>query len=676
MLRSLNRLLVRLAITLLVFVVLEALLSGFSIESSIAAILGILAIGALNAVVRPVLVRLTLPLNLLTFGLLSLILNGLLILAVRLIVPGFYVADIWNGILISLGMMVSQTLVSNSTLYDEADRAREEYLAIRRLVEPPDEASVVQTPGLLLLEIDGLAEPLLRKAIEAGYMPTLAAWLKSGSHKLVKWETSLPSQTSSMQAGILHGSHHNIPGFRFYEKANRRLMVSNRPWDAVDMLAGITNGQGTLRQHGFSLNNWASGDAPESALTFSTIKTSTEEAVKQSNELYSFFANTYSVPRVFMWMIVDIFRELREARYQRTHNVLPRIERKFPYPLVRAVTTVLLPELSAYLIVTKMLEGISLAYTTFINYDEVAHHSGTDRPDALRILRQLDRRIKWIANAVDYAPRPYEFVILSDHGQSMGATFQQRYGKTLSELVSSLLDAEGKVTRGGRQPDEGVFFINLLLSQLIGGDSRRGRTLRRALQGRTTDGYVDVDGREHDDEHREATTVVCPSGNLGLIYFTGWSERISLETINHEFPGLVDQLVKHEGIGFVMAHSETAGPVVIGKTGKIALDKGQVEGENPLASFGEHAAQHLKELDGYSNVGDLVVNSCYDPQTGEVAAFENLVGSHGGLGGSQNEPFILYPAKLEPAGGMPTIVGAPAVYKVILDWLKKLEQQP
>jgi putative membrane protein len=161
-----------------------------------------------------------------------------------------------------------------------------------------------------------------------------------------------------------------------------------------------------------------------------------------------------------------------------------------------------------------------------------------------------------------------------------------------------------------------------------------------------------------------------------LIYFTEWPERIGLETINREFPGLVDQLVKHEGIGFVMAHSETSGPVVMGKTGKIALDKGQVEGENPLASFGEHAAQHLKELDGYSNVGDLVVNSCFDSQTGEVAAFENLVGSHGGLGGSQNEPFILYPAKLEPNGGLPPIVGAPAVYKVVLDWLKKLEQQP
>ena len=675
MLRTLNRLLVRLAITLLVFVVLEALLPGFSIESSIAAILGILVIGALNAAVRPMIVRVTLPLNLLTFGLLSLILNGLLILAVRLIVPGFFVADVWNGILISFGMMLSQTLVSNSTLYDEADRAREEYLAIRRLVKQPDEASVVQTHGLLLLEIDGLAEPLLRKAIEAGYMPTLAGWLKSGSHKLVKWETSLPSQTSSMQAGILHGTHHNIPAFRFYDKANQRLMVSNRPWDAVDMLAWITNSQGALRQHGFSLNNWANGDALDSPLTFSTMNVNTDEAVKQSNDLYSFFANTYGVPRVLIGMVGDIFRELWEARYQRVHNVQPRVERKFPYPLVRAATTVLLPELSAYLLVTKMFEGISSAYTTFVNYDEVAHQSGIDRPDAMRILRQLDKRIKWIANAVEYAPRPYEFAILSDHGQSMGATFQQRYGKTLSELVSSMLDAEGKVTRGGKQSDEGVYFINLLLSQLIAGHNRRGRTLRRALRQRTTDGYVELDGREHGEEHKEATTVVCPSGNLGLIYFTAWSERVSLETINREFPGFVEQLVKHEGISFVMAHSETAGPVVLGKSGTIALDAGQVQGENPLAIFGENAGRHLKELDGYSNVGDLVVNSCYDPQTGEVAAFENLVGSHGGLGGTQNQPFLLYPARLEPEGGLPPIVGAPAVYKIIMGWLEKLEHQ-
>jgi hypothetical protein len=120
-----------------------------------------------------------------------------------------------------------------------------------------------------------------------------------------------------------------------------------------------------------------------------------------------------------------------------------------------------------------------------------------------------------------------------------------------------------------------------------------------------------------------------------------------------------------------MAHSETEGPVVLGKSGTMALDTGQVQGENPLAVFGENAGRHLKELDGYSNVGDLVVNSCYDPETGEVAAFENLVGSHGGLGGTQNEPFLLYPARLEPGGGPPQMVGAPEVYKLIMGWLER-----
>jgi hypothetical protein len=59
-----------------------------------------------------------------------------------------------------------------------------------------------------------------------------------------------------------------------------------------------------------------------------------------------------------------------------------------------------------------------------------------------------------------------------------------------------------------------------------------------------------------------------------------------------------------------------------------------------------------------------------------VAAFENLVGSHGGLGGTQNEPFLLYPARLEPDGELPPIVGAPEVYKIILRWLEKREHQP
>lgn len=667
--RTLSRIVVNTLVTVAVMALFAAALPGFRILSVLAAVLGVAVIGLLNAFVRPILVRVTLPLTLVSLGFFSLLLNGALVRAVTWFVPGFIVSDILTGVIISFGLTLSHTLVSNSLLF-RTDRALDEYQVIQRFARRRPQTET-RTPGLILLEIDGLAEPILRAAIHQGHMPTLAQWLKSGRYTLTGWESGLPAQTSAMQAGILHGSHYNIPAFRFYNKREKRLLVSNYPRDAQDMIQPLLNGAGVLKERGFSLNNWASGDADDTVLTFTTLAESGFRAITRAGSLYSYFANTFLFQQALVGMVWDMVVEWREARYQRVHNVLPRVDRKFPYPIVRAITTVLMPQLSGYVLISKMFEGVAAAYTTFVSYDEVAHHSGIDRPDALRILEQLDHQIGWITQASQYTPRPYEVVILSDHGQSQGATFRQRYGQTLADLVNSLLSEDYAAPQLDRQ-DEGMDAFNLLLSQLTQDESRKARMLRRALLRRTVGGYVQLGTRHGGEAVEHAKTVVCASGNLAHIYFTEWPERLSLEDIYARFPGFVDGLVNHPGIGFVLAYSEVDGAVALGKSGAYYIDKGEVEGEHPLRDFGPHAANHLKELSVYPNVGDLVVNSLYDPLTGEVAAFEELVGSHGGLGGLQNRPFLLYPTHLqsEPLG---EIIGAPAVYTLLRRWQAQLE---
>ncbi len=84
-------------------------------------------------------------------------------------------------------------------------------------------------------------------------------------------------------------------------------------------------------------------------------------------------------------------------------------------------------------------------YATFSSYDEVAHHSGLERADTLEALRKLDDHFAQIERARRYAPRPYEIVVLSDHGQTQGATFKQRNGYGLDELVERSL-SEGDVS--------------------------------------------------------------------------------------------------------------------------------------------------------------------------------------------------------------------------------------
>ncbi|MFN8377812.1 MAG: phage holin family protein [Anaerolineae bacterium] len=652
---------------------------GFTITSRGAALFGLIWLSVFNAILRPLLVRLTLPINIVTAGLFTLLIDGFIIYLVHDWVEGWYVDSIWVGIAVSFILTIAQMFIANTIIGDD-DRDVYFYQMVQRYARKDKKSrKEFDSPGMILLEIDGLSEPIMQRALTYGLMPHLKSLLDSGEYKLVCWDSGLPSQTSAMQAGILHGTHFNIPAFRFYNKQEGRLYVSNRPGDASEMLGSLNNGQGLLDVEGFSLNNWATGNAQEVMLTFA----SGEAGLKMlgpSNNLYQFFANFNNVQQVIAGSVADLWREWRQARYQRRKDIQPRVHRGYPYPLVRVATTVLFPFLSVYLLLGKMFEGVGTVYTTFVSYDEVAHHSGIDRPDAMQILTKLDAQIRQVMNARPYVHRKYEVILLSDHGQTMGATFKQRYGFTLGEFVNKLLGSESAIQEqlGG---DEAIASINLLASQLTNSDRWVAKRMRAATRRRTDeDGVVQLfdqpdesvtHGAENGDPR--ATTVVVASGNLGLIYFAYWKERLSGEQIAAEFPGFVMALVSHPGIGFVVLRSEEDGLIAVGQRGVYYLDNDTFEGENPLEVFGPNAPLHLRDLDTYPCMPDILVNSFYDPVNDEGAAFEELVGFHGGLGGEQTMPFLMYPSHLEE-GELPPIIGAPDVYRVIRRWQEQLRQ--
>jgi hypothetical protein len=109
---------------------------------------------------------------------------------------------------------------------------------------------------------------------------------------------------------------------------------------------------------------------------------------------------------------------------------------------------------------------------------------------------------------------------------------------------------------------------------------------------------------------------------------------------------------------------------VIGASGIHQLDDGHVEGEDPLATFGPNAAHHVRRTDSFPHCPDIMLNSTWWEETGEVAAFEELVGSHGGMGGSQGFPFVLFPSEL-PWPDEP-VVGAEGVHRIFRGWLAGL----
>ena len=164
------------------------------------------------------------------------------------------------------------------------------------------------------------------------------------------------------------------------------------------------------------------------------------------------------------------------------------------YPLIRATMCVIVRDLIVYGVLTDMMRGRPAVYATFSSYDEVAHHSGLERADTLEALRKLDQQFGRIERARRFAPRPYHIVVLSDHGQTQGATFKQRNGYSLQDLVARSLEAtQVDGIAGG---DEQSAMAGLALREATGAKARRT-------------------GRTPDSTDR---AVVLGSGNLGLVY--------------------------------------------------------------------------------------------------------------------------------------------------------------
>jgi hypothetical protein len=523
-------------------------------------------------------------------------------------------------------------------------------------------------PAFLFLEIDGLAGPILEQAMAQGYAPNMKKWVESGAYQLTVWEPDLSCQTGASQAGILLGSNEGIPAFRWWDKRLQKLMVVSSMDTAKALEAELSQGPGLLQLDGASRFNVFSGGASDSIGTFSKLSRGNAPA-----RYWAYFLNPFCFARLLSLFVQDVLREWWEGLMQGVQKVEPRLNRPWKYAFIRAGTTAAQIEVARFMVISDMFWGKPSAYYTLFAYDEVAHHTGIDRHYTLKVVKNIDRMFGHFQELVSQAPRPTRLIVLSDHGQSMGATFLQRYKMTLGDLVNNLIPA-GRNVHAILDSTESKEHFNVSLTEATQGDSTAARISARLLTDQMTDGQVSL-GKDQ-DEHTvtEDEVIVLASGNLGLISFTRWPERMTNGQIKDAFPELVAGLVGHPGVGFIMVVDEVAGGLVIGKEGVYYLASDTFDGVNPLAPYGPLASQHLRRTNGFDTCPDILCISTYWPETGEVAAFEELIGNHGGLGGMQRHPFVLHPTELSL--GDELLVGCAALNAALRSWIEQAQGLP
>jgi uncharacterized membrane protein YvlD (DUF360 family) len=612
--------------------------------------------GVLGLIFRPAVVLVTSRIGWVAVLLAGLVGHALVVYAAIWIAPGI-TATFWSAFWASWIVAVVGTAAAWLGSAGTDDSFTSSLLRRRVTGDPITDPDV---DGVVFVQLDGVPFPVLMWAVQAGRVTTLRRWVTSGEYLLREWTPQFPATTPASQLGILHGTVAGVPAFRWYDRELGRVLIANRGPDAAIIEQRATTGAGLLADDGLALGNLFTGDAPRAILTMSHLGQARDSAAARHTFAW-FLTNPQGFTRGVVRTVAELMKERWQAARQNRLDILPRVHRGWTFAVLRAATNVMQRDFNTAVIAEEMRKGTKSIYVDYVDYDEIAHHAGMFRPESLAALDGLDRVLATLETLAAHAARRYHIVVLSDHGQSQGQTFRDRFGSDLGELCTGLMEqdvasVDAPVETWGRVDS---------IAEDLSGSGLTGRAAGRAA----------ATSRRHVDEGAEAGTTapisVLGSGNLGLLYVHS-GVRLTLEELEQRWPNLIPGLCAHEGVGFVAGLDSAAVPWALDAHGRIRLDTGDVLGRNPLQPYGDHALRVLGRAVIMPEAPDLYINSSVDHITLDIAAFEPLVGAHGGLGGWQDRAVLLTPRALADVLPAQQIEGADRLHVVLVAMLRAL----
>ena len=642
------------AVTVAALLLATAILPGFSLDTSqphwwAGVLLLPLVFSALLIVMRPLLLLLTLPLNSLTLGLPTLFFNGIILYFSAMVPKSLVITSFGEALLGSVIITGISAAITGWLGVDEAYPFYQSLIyRLGRRFGPRAERPPAR--GLLILQIDGLSRASLRRALTRGRMPAVSAMLARGTHKLNCWHCGIPSNTPAVQAGLFYGDRGNVPGYRWFDRREQRLRVVSQPDDLRRLERMVAVGNRPLLEGGSCINTFMSGGAAKRLMTVAAVgEGPATRRLGEQADFNLFFLSPNALTKAVLAFGWDYLAGLSFAVAGRFDKHRPRLRFSLRRAGQRALANAFLRELSFFWLKQDMVRGVPVIYSNFVGYDEVAHHAGPDTIEAQLTLAAFDRKLRiLVRRARRQSPIIYDIMLMSDHGQTPSVPFRLLYGNTLEEALGDMLhavlgdgDDQGTVVRRAWSPDAS-YTLSLLAGMEEIDDGQLGwlaRRSRRALAS-IARGQPGSEGSER------ARAVVCVSGSLAHIYFIGTHEPLALEDVIALYPGLLEKMAKHPGIGFVAARRRFGDAVAICEDGIRNLVTGQrAERNDPLAPYARRElwAGELARLLNYPDSGDLVVNGAWLPERGRIVVMEDQISSHGGLGGRQTEPFVVLP---------------------------------
>jgi len=516
--------------------------------------------------------------------------------------------------------------------------------------------------GFVGIQIDGLSSSHLKQAMEKGYLPNIERHLTRG-YGLKQYQAGLPSTTPAAQATIFYGVEEGIPAFRWFDKKSGQLFSCNDLDHVQKFREKLFAGRHGVLEGGSSYSNILDGGAARSVFTVSSPHPQTLFGRFGGSRILLLLAlHPLRVCRMMFASVLEYFMEI----YDRWHfsKTRPWKVSEGLFPFIRIICNVILRELQTFGVIADIYAGVPYIYTTYSGYDELAHHFGPASPQALKNLKYTDKRIGEIMRMLRHAPGGrYELIILSDHGQTPGYPFRDRFGATLGEAVSAFLreNQEATVSSGPLEFTHlQLGFIEEELDSPEGWRHQAYRASKKFFQRR-----INALVPETLKVDPEGGVVITYSSSLAHLYLTGSTQRLHWYELEAQQPLLLQFLSRHKGIGFFIARGKDGQVCFFHRHGRLCAQPDRVPAPSQLSflvPYGdpEKIFPELCRFANQESCGDLILFGAYDGD--RIVCFDDQVGGHGSVGGEQMEPFLILP-KGHPVLAKESLTGYQFLYR-------------
>ena len=513
-------------------------------------------------------------------------------------------------------------------------------------------ADAADRRGFIIIQMDGLAHEYLQEAMARGYTPTLQRLLSSGEARLARWRCGLPSSTPAVQAGIMFGNNWDVPSFRWYEKDSGLSVVCKPPALVRQLQERVAAGRQGILHGGSSYVNMFDGGARLSLFTLAAWgRDRFFENVRGFGFVLLFLLSPW---RALRTVGVSVWEYLRDLWGRLASRWRPGRRQRFTLirPFFQIMVNVVFREIETFGVMMDIYRGVPSIWANYFGYDEVAHHVGPLGHEALRALRGLDKQVRQIDRIRrQYRRRQYDLYVFSDHGMSPSTPFRERHGVTLGEDIAAEVGEAVALDERWGEMYHAHKPAAFLLEELRGMEagmyrSRRARALWRVLR-RWMEERVPPDPELGWDLERHDDVIVRSSGSLAHVYFNVTPAPMDLSEVAILYPGLVARLLEEPGIGLILGRND-GHAAFLTPQGVQPLDpEAEFSPGHRLATLPEPrlAAAQLARVASFPHSGDLILLGAWN-EAGEVVSFEEQWASHGGLGGPQDYPFVLYPADM------------------------------